>query len=106
MTNNAPDYKDNLVFLPQGDWSDTEPKSNTDRTQSSCDMVDKIEKLSKQLEIATKCLKQYADRDNWYNTYKPNSLDECPIAYKERWKKEYGYKQAEKALKKIKELKK
>lgn len=64
------------------------------------------ERLQKQLEIAVKCLKQYANRDNWYNTYKPNSLDECPIAYKERWKKEYGYKQAEKTLEKIEEFKK
>lgn len=68
--------------------------------------LEEIERLQKQLEIAIKCLKQYADRDNWYNTYKPNSLDECPIASKERWKKEYGYKQAEKALKKIEDLNK
>ena len=67
---------------------------------------EQIKRLQKQLEIAVKCLKQYADRDNWYNTYKPNSLDECPIAYKERWKKEYGYKQADKVLKKIEELNK
>ena len=106
MTNNAPDYADNLAFPPQGDWSNTEPKSNTDRTDSTIELVGKIEKLSKQLEIATKCLKQYADRDNWYNTYKPNSLDECPISCKERWKKEYGYMQAEKALKRIKDLEK
>lgn len=46
MTNNAPDYTENLAFPPQGDWSDTQPKNNTDRTQSSCDMVDKIEKLT------------------------------------------------------------
>lgn len=62
--------------------------------------------LQKQLAIAVNCLKQYANRDNWYNIYKPNSLDECPIASKERWKKEYGYKQAEKAIKKIEELNK
>lgn len=106
MTNNAPDYTDNLAFPPQGDWSDTQPKFHTDRTASTIELVDKIEKLSKQLKIVTKCLKQYADRDNWYNTYKPNSLDECPIASKNIWKKEYGYKQAEKALKKIEELEK
>lgn len=68
--------------------------------------IEKCERLQKQLDIAVKCLKQYADRDNWYNTYKPNSLDECPIGFKERWKKEYGYKQAEKALEKIEELNK
>lgn len=68
--------------------------------------IEELERTKKQLDIAVKCLKQYADKDNWYNTYKPNSLDACPIAYKERWKKEYGYKQAEKVLKKIEELNK
>lgn len=66
--------------------------------------VEKCERLQKQLDIAVKCLKQYADRDNWYNTYRPNSLDECPIASKDIWKEEYGYKRAEKVLKKIEEL--
>lgn len=68
--------------------------------------IEELERTKKQLDIAVKCLKQYANRDNWYNTYKPNSLDECPIAYKERWKKDYGYKQAEKTLEKIEELNK
>lgn len=78
--------------------TDNTPVVDVDGLEKKC------ERLQKQLDIAVKCLKQYADRDNWYNTYKPNSLDECPIAYKERWKKEYGYKQAEKILKKIEEL--
>lgn len=68
--------------------------------------IEELERTKKQLDIAVNCLKQYANRDNWYNIYKPNSLDECPIASKERWKKEYGYKQAEKALGKIEELNK
>lgn len=48
------DYADNLAFPPRGDWSDTQPKNTTDRTQSSCDMVDKIEKLTKQIEYMIK----------------------------------------------------
>ena len=68
------------------------------------EIIEEIERLQKQLDIAVKCLKQYADRDNWYNTYRPNSLDECPISSKDIWKKEYGYKQAEKVLEKIEEL--
>lgn len=52
MTNNAPDYAENLAFPPQGDWSDTQPKNNTDRTASTIELVEKIEKLSKQLGIA------------------------------------------------------
>lgn len=50
MSNNAPDYTDNLAFPPQGDWSNTQPKNNTDRTASTIELVGKIEKLSKQIE--------------------------------------------------------
>lgn len=46
------DYENNLAFPPQGDWSDTQPKNNTDRTASTIELVEKIEKLSKQIEIA------------------------------------------------------
>ena len=53
------DYNNNLVYAPEGDWADTEPKTNTDRTQSSLDLVDKIEKLTKQLEIAVEALELY-----------------------------------------------
>ena len=87
----------------------TELEYNATKIKIEQDNEEKLKRypiLQKQLEIAVKCLKQYANRDNWYNTYKPNSLDECPIASKERWKKEYGYKQAEKVLKKIEELNK
>ncbi len=44
------DYENNLAFPPQGDWSDTEPKNNTDRTASTIELVNKIEQLSKQIE--------------------------------------------------------
>lgn len=45
------DYENNLAFPPEGDWADTEPKVNTDRTQSSLDLVDKIEELNKWLDL-------------------------------------------------------
>ena len=54
------DYNENLAFPPQGDWSDTQPKNNTDRTASTIELVEKIEKLSKQLEIAKMILKNIA----------------------------------------------
>lgn len=68
MTNNAPDYTENLAFPPQVDWADTKPKNNTDRTASTIELVEKIEKLSKQLEIAVKCLKNYKSgtTDKWF----------------------------------------
>lgn len=59
MSNNAPDYTDNLAFPPQGDWSDTQPKNNTDRTTSTIELVNKIEKLSKQLDVKEAMIKNY-----------------------------------------------
>lgn len=77
------------VVVNVGDWSDTEPRSYTDRTQSTIELIEKIEKLTKQLDIAVKCLKHYAD-ENFYlfPTYRN------------------GHEQAEKALEQIKELEK
>lgn len=40
------DYNEFLVFPPQGDQSDTEPHNNTDRTQSSIELVGKIKELT------------------------------------------------------------
>ena len=102
MTNNAPDYDDNLAFQPQGDWSDTQPKNNTDRTQSSCDMVDKIEKLTKQLEIAVAGLQYYANEDIYIEEHKV-------IDGNNEWTSEVMLDNGVKAsyfLKKIKELEK
>lgn len=42
------DYENNLAFPPQGDWSDTEPKNNTDRTDSTIELVEKIEQLTEE----------------------------------------------------------
>lgn len=72
------DYENNLAFPP-----------TTDRTQSTIELVEKIEKLTKQLEIAVACLKHYAD-ENFYlfPTYRN------------------GHERAEKAIKQIKELEK
>lgn len=45
------DYENNLAFPPQGDWSDTEPKNNTDRTASTIELIDKIESLTSWVDI-------------------------------------------------------
>lgn len=49
------DYENNLAFKPIGDWADTEPKVNTDRTQSSLELVDKIKRLTEE-NTQLKCL--------------------------------------------------
>lgn len=35
----------------EGDWADTEPKNNTDRTASTIELVNKIEELNKWLDL-------------------------------------------------------
>jgi len=57
--------------------------------------------LQKQLDIAIDTLKVYAEVDNWYNIYKQNIFDETPVAFKQKWKTEKGYKPALDCLKKI-----
>lgn len=58
--------------------------------------VRKIERLEKQLEIATKALKEYADQDKW--SYCSEDIDYF-------YSTKPGYRDAEKALKEIKEVK-
>lgn len=45
------DYENNLAFPPQGDWADTNPRANTDRTASTIELVNKIEGLNKWLDL-------------------------------------------------------
>lgn len=56
------------------------------------------EKLKKKLDIAVKALKEYANKDFW-----GDSIGECTIVYNCCFCEE-GYKDAEEALKQIKEL--
>lgn len=58
MSNNAPDYNDNLVFPPEGDWADTNPRSYTDRTASTIELVNKIEELNKWLDLKSEYIEK------------------------------------------------
>lgn len=42
------DYENNLAFPPQGDWADTQPKNNTDRTDGMIELLNKYEQLKKE----------------------------------------------------------
>ena len=48
MSNNAPDYEDNLAFDPTANSG--LHRSYTDRTQSTIELIEKIEKLTKENE--------------------------------------------------------
>jgi len=63
--------------------------------------IEELENNKKMLDIAIDTLKIYAEVDNWYNIYKQNIFDETPIAFKQKWKTEKGYKPALDCLKKI-----
>lgn len=58
MSNNAPDYENNLAFPPRHD-----------------DLQLKVNKLEKQLKIAVKCLRLYAQGKHWYGTLNPKVYD-------------------------------
>lgn len=60
--------------------------------------IEKCEKLQKQLDIAVKCLKQYAKGTNW------KDYEENDVVYFDALFRPQGYKLADKTLKQIKEL--
>ena len=65
MSNNAPDYKDNLVFPPQDIKSQDDIKHQDTRSSDVLiEAIEKCEKLEKQLEIAVKYLKKICDDYN------------------------------------------
>lgn len=66
--------------------------------------LEQYNELKKQFLIAVKCLNEYADEKNWLNIYDESSLDFFPLYSHRKWKKEYGYKPARRALKKIGEI--
>jgi len=58
-------YDENLAFESIGDWSDKGIKAETtDRTQSSIELVERIERLSAQLLIAKTALDILAKNGN------------------------------------------
>lgn len=69
MSNNVPDYEnynDNLVFPPKSADDLNKQERQSDVLIST---IEKCERLEKQLEIAKKCLKEYAVfkcKDSWF----------------------------------------
>jgi hypothetical protein len=53
------------------------------------------------LKIAVECLEKYANCENWYNIYDDESASFKPIYRHRKWKEDFGYKDAQNALKKI-----
>lgn len=51
-------YKENLAFAPDGDWAETKPVQNTDRTESTIELVNKIEELNKWLDLKSEYIER------------------------------------------------
>ena len=66
MSNNEPDYENDLVFAPTSADDLNEQGRQSDVLIST---IERCEKLEKQLKIAKKCLKEYAVfkcKDSWF----------------------------------------
>ena len=66
MSNNEPDYENNLAFEPKSADDLNEQGRQSDVLIST---IERCEKLEKQLKIAKKCLKEYAVfkcKDSWF----------------------------------------
>ena len=59
MSNNAPDYEDNLVFPPQEIKSQHELSEQGRQSEVLIKAIEKCEKLEKQLKIALNCINEY-----------------------------------------------
>ena len=104
MSNNTPDYENNLAFEPvQTDLEDHIAKIGSQdelptqgrKSDVLIQAIEKCEKLEKQLKIAVDCLKKYANEDLWSN------YEEEGVVYFDCIFKSLGYDFAQKALKKI-----
>lgn len=66
MSNNAPDYEDNLVFPPQEVKSQDDIKRQDTRSSDVLiKTLEKCEKLEEQLSIAVEALEKYANKSSW-----------------------------------------
>lgn len=52
------DCNENLAFPPEGDWAETKPVQNTDRTESTIELVNKIEELNKWLDLKSEYIER------------------------------------------------
>ena len=89
MMSDYDDYENNLAFEPVGDWSDKGEVPTTDRTQSSLELVDKIEELTKWLDLKSEYIVKLEDE----NTKLKELLEDCREVI-EWYKADCGYKDA------------
>ena len=92
MSNNEPDYENNLVFAPTSADDLNEQGRQSDVLISA---IERCEKLEKQLKIAINALEIYANENNW--------TEDLGYGYNNKFPE--GSDVAQEALAKIKEIK-
>ena len=98
MSNNAPDYENNLAFEPKSADDLNKQGRESDVIISA---IEKCEKLEKQLKIAVEALSRYADSSDWWDCESNGAVQ---FVLNEGGFEDYGYKIAQEAIKQIKEL--
>lgn len=101
MSNNAPDYENDLVFPPQEIKSHHELSEQGRQSEVLISTIEKCEKLEKQLKIAIEALSRYADSSDWSDCESNGAVQ---FVLNEGGFDDYGYKIAQEALEQIKEL--
>lgn len=102
MSNNAPDYKDNLVFEPEDQIGFLKKQLETE-TFYHIQNAEYIQRIEEKLTIAVKALKEYANRGNWQDCLDWNGWIEDSFIVENGQFGENGYTIAEEALEKIKD---
>ena len=96
--NNEPD--NDLVFAPKSADDLNKQERQSDVLIST---IERCEKLEKQLFVATCALENYANEMTWFNIYEEDG-DDSEEHIEALYFEDYGYKTAQEALAKIKEL--
>ena len=100
MSNNTPDYDNNLVFAPT---SADDLNKQERQSEVLIKAIEKCEKLEKDLYVAVSALEIYADTQNWRDIYEEDG-DDSEEHIEALYFADYGYKTAQQALEQIKEL--
>lgn len=100
MSNNAPDYENNLAFEPK---SADDLNKQERQSEVLVAALDKCEKLEKALYVAVCTLEIYADTQNWRDIFEEDG-DDSEYHTEALYFADERYESAQSALKEIKEL--
>lgn len=103
MSNNAPDYENDLVFPPQEIKSQDDLNKQGRESDVLISAIERCERLEKALYVAVCTLETYADTQNWRDIFEEDG-DDSEYHTEALYFANEGYESAQSALKQIKEL--